>query len=77
MIAALLATARELGHGRTRTGTSEGESPAFIRGLALGALVGAAIAGSTWRARARDRASGIAAGENGAVSQATENPESA
>jgi hypothetical protein len=34
---------------------ADGERPSFVRGLAMGALVGAAIAGSTlwtrWRAR--------------------------
>ena len=53
MIAALLRAMRDRPTGSARptpSGDPDEDSPAFVRGLALGALVGAAIAGSTlWR----------------------------
>ena len=50
MIAAFLRAMRGRPAGATPTGDADDDSPAFVSGLALGALVGAAIAGSTlWR----------------------------
>ena len=49
MIAALLRALRD-GPAAALPGAPDDDSPAFVSGLALGALVGAAIAGSTlWR----------------------------
>ena len=50
MIAALLRAMRGRPPGATPMRDQDEDSPAFVSGLALGALVGAAIAGSTlWR----------------------------
>jgi len=50
VIAAFLRALRGGPAGATRTRDPDDDSPAFVSGLALGALVGAAIAGSTlWR----------------------------
>jgi len=40
-----------------------GDQPAFVEGLLLGAMVGAAIAGSTVWAQLRDRRRGIERGQ--------------
>jgi hypothetical protein len=49
--------------GALRLGGGEGERPAFVEGMLLGAMVGAAIAGSTlwsrWRG-GRQREAGVA-----------------
>lgn len=60
MIAAFLRAMRGQPASATATGEPDDDSPAFARGLALGALVGAAIAGSTlWhRFQARSRVAG-------------------
>jgi hypothetical protein len=50
VIAALLRAMRGQPSGAAPMGDPDEDSPAFVRGLALGAFVGAAIAGSTlWR----------------------------
>ena len=50
MIAALRRAMRGRPAGASPTRDPDDDSPAFVSGLALGALVGAAIAGSTlWR----------------------------
>ena len=50
MIAAFLRALRGRTMGGSPTRDPDDDSPAFVSGLALGALVGAAIAGSTlWR----------------------------
>jgi hypothetical protein len=50
VIAALLRAMRGQPAGAMPSGDPDEDSPAFVRGLALGAFVGAAIAGSTlWR----------------------------
>ena len=60
MIAAFLRAMRGQPAGATPVGDQDEDSPAFVRGLALGAFVGAALAGSTlWRRfRARSREAG-------------------
>ncbi|HYN70763.1 MAG TPA: hypothetical protein VEX41_11230 [Candidatus Eisenbacteria bacterium] len=55
MIAALLRAIRDRWGGAMPHGSSEDDSPAFARGLALGAFVGAAIAGSTLWPRLHER----------------------
>ena len=52
MIAAFLRAMRGQPPRATTSRDPDEDSPAFVRGLALGALVGAAIAGSTvWQRR--------------------------
>ena len=55
MIAALLRAIRGRRAGATPAGGSDEDSPAFVSGLALGAFVGAAIAGSTFWRRLHER----------------------
>lgn len=62
MISALLRAIRDRPRGTMPGRSQEEDSPAFVRGLALGAFVGAAIAGSTvwrrFRERSRDARNG-------------------
>jgi hypothetical protein len=64
VIAALLRALRGQPAATTSRGHVDEDSPAFVRGLALGAFVGAAIAGSTLWRRFQARSGGAGAAQD-------------